>query len=95
MARALLKNKFKGVYVDGEKYPKLKAGEGIIINRKENEHWVSTANIGGKKYTYDSFNRKEYLGGYHTGDFDGIVDQKLHENSCGQRCISWLMTVLE
>jgi hypothetical protein len=94
LSKKLFGAKFRGIYDDKDKLPKLKAGECLIINRKTNEHWVAMANIKGKSYKYDSFNRPSYRGGYLNGDFDNRPDQKASEHNCGQRCIAWLVTVL-
>jgi hypothetical protein len=80
--------------VDGDKYPILKSGECYIVNRKSNEHWVAVANINGKNYTYDSFNRPDYLGGFQSGDVDGYPDQSYSQENCGQRTLAWLTTIL-
>jgi len=95
IGRHLLGDKFKGVFSDGDRLPHLDRGHGLIINRRPNEHWVSVANIGGKIYTYDSFNRRPYLGGHQSMDIDGKPDQKDWESDCGQRSLAMLLTVLK
>ena len=95
LGQRLLGNKFKGIYSDGERLPHLDVGEGLIINRKPNEHWVSMANVDGKIYTYDSFNRRPYLGGHQSMDFDGKPDQKDYQSDCGQRALAMLLTVMK
>ena len=86
--------KFKGVYDWRDKLPVLKNGQCIIINKMTNTHWIGSANIGGHMYTYDSFNRPDYIGGNINGDNDSYPDQNINESNCGARCIAWLVTVL-
>jgi hypothetical protein len=96
LGKTLFGTRFKGVYTDRDKLPKLKDGECLIVNRKTGEHWVAMANLIGRRgiRTYDSFNRQSYLGGYRSGDVDGKPDQMVYESNCGQRSLSWLTTVL-
>lgn len=94
LANKIFGKKFKGILDENEPLPKLKNMECVIRNRLNNEHWISEVNIGGKLYTYDSFNRKEYIDG-KSGDFDGFPDQKKNEQNCGQRSLSYLITVYQ
>lgn len=94
VARQLFGIKYKGIFIKGNTKPVLKNNECYIMNYKTNEHWICMIRINGVKYTYDSFNRKNYLHGYKSGDVDGVGDQKYWEDSCGQRCLSFLVTVL-
>jgi len=94
LAHKLFGSKFLGIYDWKDKIPVLKQGECVIVNKKTNQHWIGTANIGGDIYTYDSFNRPEYIGGYLNGDSDGNRDQKMWESNCGARTIAWIVSVL-
>jgi hypothetical protein len=93
ISKKLFGDRFLGIYGDKQKKPRLNLDECIIVNRKDNEHWICKANVNNTVYTYDSFNRKSYLGGFKSGDYDGRPDQKLYEENCGQRCIAWLVTI--
>ena len=93
LASKLFGKQFRGVYGDYDVFPKLGLNEFVIINRRDGQHWITTANVGGKIYTYDSFNRPEYLGGFTSGDEDGKPDQLPYQTNCGQNCLAWLITV--
>lgn len=94
LASKLFGSKFLGVYDWKDKMPLLKVGECIIVNKKTNVHWIGTANVDGNIYTYDSFNRPDYVGGFLNGDGDGRADQRVWEENCGSRVVAWLTTVL-
>ena len=94
LAKKLFGSKFLGVYDWKDKMPHLKVGDCIIVNKKSNEHWIGTANVGGTIYTYDSFGRPDYIGGHVDGDEDGEPDQIISEQNCGARVLSWLVSVL-
>ena len=94
LGKKIIGDKFLGVFLDGEPPEYLKDNECVIINRKMNQHWVACININDNIYTYDSFDRKNYLGGYGDGDYDGIPDQEINESNCGQRSLAYLITTL-
>ena len=94
IGKALLGSKFKGVYGNFEQKPKIKNGECYIVNRMDNQHWVSVLKLNDHKYTYDSFNRRSYLGGLKNADYDQIPDQSKVQSNCGQRSLSFLVTTL-
>jgi hypothetical protein len=94
IARRLFGEKFKGLYVIGDRLPVLKEGESIILNQPSDVHWVGLVRVNGQTYKYDSFNRKSFIGGYVNGDYDNKPDQKQWEANCGQRTLAWLTTVL-
>lgn len=94
LGKILMGSDFKGVYDDKARKPPLKNGECYLVNRKSNEHWISVVKLDGNKYTYDSFNRNGYLGGLNNGDYDLTADQKLYEQNCGQKALSYLLTTL-
>jgi len=94
LAKLLFGSKFKGIYDWKRKIPKIGIGECVIVNKKTNEHWIGVANVKGTMYCYDSFNRKEYIGNYASGDTDDKPDQTISEIDCGGRTLAWLVSAL-
>ena len=94
VAKQLFGDKFLGVYDHKDKIPKLKNDECVIINQPTNQHWIGRANVNGKVYQYDSFNRPDFVGGFINGDENNEPDQRLDEANCGARVLAWLTTIL-
>lgn len=77
----------------------------FIINvdksNKPGSHWVSVFYSGTKFYIYDSFGRRSSkllphfikTIGYKYADADYDAEQKVKQNSCGQRSLAWLLFV--
>ena len=77
----------------------------FIINvdksNKPGSHWVGVYYDGTKFYIYDSFGRRSSkllphfikTVGYKYADVDRDAEQKVRENSCGQRSLAWLLFV--
>ena len=94
LAKQLFGKRYIGLFDWKDKLPVLKNGECIIINKKSNEHWIGTIKLNDKLYTYDSFNRPDYIGGNLSGDNDLIPDQNYNQENCGSRVLAWLTTIL-
>jgi hypothetical protein len=88
---------YKGIYSEHDHLPELGHNEFIIINKPNNTHWITAFNMGGKIFEFDSFGRdmmgKKYRDFNKIGD--GINEQRIDENSCGQRVLSILMTLFK
>lgn len=94
VSKQIFGDKFLGVYDEKDRMPVLKKGECIIINKPTNQHWIGRTNVNGTIEQYDSFNRKDFIGGFKNGDFDNSRDQNFNQSDCGSRVIAWLVTVL-
>lgn len=97
-----LKDKFKGVYPsDQTPHLTILRPYAIINVDKSNEpgtHWVAMVHCRGKTYMYDSFGRdidtlipsiNKHYKNIDTSD----AEQKITQNSCGARCIAFLLLV--
>ena len=91
LAKIICGKRFKGVYLPKDKKPLLKNGEGFIVNRPENIHWISEFKVGGKQFVFDSFDRQSFIKPFADGDFDHQPDQKISESDCGSRALSRLI----
>lgn len=80
--------KWKGVFSSDEKYPL--TGYCIVNLDKASQpgsHWVAVAN----GHVYDSFGRCGLLKGRNLKcSGDGVAEQYISEENCGQRCLAWL-----
>jgi hypothetical protein len=94
-AKMLFGDTFKGIYGTSDKKPRLQDGDSYIVNKPSNVHWIAKVKMGGKSYTYDSFNRKSFLGGNRNGDFDDYADQYPSQVNCGARSIAFILTVVQ
>lgn len=94
LAKEVFGDKFKGVYGTKDKLPLLGTNECVIINKPDNVHWIGIYNKNGDIYSYDSFNRPDFIGGYRNSDFDGLPDQSVLEKNCGARVIAQMATAL-
>lgn len=100
---ALRIKNFKGVYMVNSKIPKY-SGKSVnyIINQdivgNPGIHWVAIyKNTTNRYFIYDSFGRTSrsliypFVNGKIYTDADDDAEQKSYQDTCGQRCISFLM----
>lgn len=88
VGRKLFPLKWKGIFSSDEKYPLI--GYCIVNTDKKSQpgsHWLAVAN----GLVYDSFGRCGLLKNRNLECAgDGVAEQYVSEENCGQRCIAWL-----
>ena len=103
ISKSLLKDKFKGVFASDEMPTLTVLKPYAIVNvDKSNQpgsHWLAMARVRNKTYMYDSFGRKvktlipsitkKKVHNIDTSD----AEQEISQNSCGARCIAFLLLV--
>lgn len=102
LGQALLGKKYQGAFPYNHVPTLTKSRPYAIVNTDDSdgpgEHWIAVANTKtGARAVYDSFGRKSSkilrkMKGKKI-DADSDAEQKDHEDSCGQRCIAWLVFV--
>ena len=96
LSRRLFGGNYKGLYGEFDNFPHLDNNEFIIVNKPNNQHWISIFNRGGKMYEFDSFAR-DLMGGKYIDfntRYDNIKEQKINELNCGARTVAMIMTLL-
>ena len=87
VGKEILGSKFKGVLDEAEKLS-LKPGEGALINKPRNQHWIAQfRDENGKVHTFDSYGRK--MGPNPVPEIKGFV-QHGKEQNCGPRSLAYL-----
>lgn len=101
--KQLLNGKFHGVY-PCDKIPKLTESSPYAIlnldnSKQRGSHWISIAKNGDNTVVYDSFGRNhikiipslKLSGNGNIINTDDDAEQKMNQNDCGARSITWLI----
>lgn len=98
-ARRYLPEQYKGIFSEGDRLPMLTNNSFVIINRPRNVHWIGAFNFNNTLYEYDSYARKNFIGGQHADKYidfntrnDPLPDQS-KSSDCGQRVITTMLAV--
>jgi hypothetical protein len=95
VAKLYFPKEYKGLYIEGEKLPKLRNDTFIILNHPLNEHWIMVFRKFGRNYEYDTYGRDVLGNGYiDLNTPNDRLDEQLHtESHCGQRVLAmaWIL----
>jgi hypothetical protein len=99
VGKGLFGSDFRGVF-PADMVPRMRDGDLAVVNLDKRDmpgsHWISIAKESGKLHVYDSFGRKstkiipDLIGKGKIVDADYDAEQKIKEDNCGQRSLSWL-----
>jgi hypothetical protein len=102
LGKKIFGRKYIGTY-SADKIPKMSNNKYCIVNldnsNEAGSHWIALVKNHDKVMIYDSFGRKTISilpnlvqsGNGYIVESENDPEQKIIENNCGQRCLSWLL----
>lgn len=91
VGKEILGSKFRGVYDEADPIPELKPGQGVLINKPRNQHWIAQyRSKGGVLYTYDSYGRSMGPNPVPKKQIPKYFIQQDPYKDCGSRSLAYL-----